>query len=101
MERYALELAVLLGMIILGTGTFAVFEGETQAWRKIFKWSTVTAATLGASHWIGHAAIAIPVALGLMGLAFHFWWCRTNGIHPIHATPRRKYYALRGWTWPE
>ena len=23
------------------------------------------------------------------------------GIDPLRATPRRKYYELRGWTWPE
>ena len=101
MERYALELAVLLGVHIVGAGVFAVFEGETAAWRKILKWSLVAFLTLAASRWIGHAAVAIPLGLGLLGLTFHFWWCRRNGIHPFHATPRRRYYELRGWTIPE
>ena len=46
-------------------------------------------------------AIALPVALGGAGLTFHFVWCQRNGIHPLRATPRRRYYQLRGWTWPE
>ena len=27
------------------------------------------------------------------------WSC--HGIHPFRATPRRKYYERRGWTWQE
>ena len=30
-----------------------------------------------------------------------FWWGRKHSIHPVNATPRRKYYQLRGWDWPE
>ena len=30
---------------------------------------------------------------------FHFVWCRRHGIDPLRATPRRRYYELRGWTW--
>lgn len=97
MERYWVELAVLLGIHIVGSGTFAVFEGETAPWRKILKWTLLSLLTLGAARWIGHAALAIPIGMGLLGLGFHFWWCSRNGIHPLHATPRRKYYELRGW----
>jgi hypothetical protein len=46
-------------------------------------------------------AIAFPVAAGLAGATFHFTWCRRNGIHPLYATPRRRYYELRGWMWRE
>ena len=49
----------------------------------------------------GHWALLFP-ALGVgVGTTFHFVWCRKNGIHPWAATPRRKYYELRGWTWRE
>ena len=27
--------------------------------------------------------------------------CRKHGIHPLHATPRRRYYELRRWEWKE
>lgn len=100
MSGIAVELAVLLALVIVGTGTFSVFEGETAAWRRILKWGIVTGATLLAVRWVGHAAVAIPIGLGLAGLTFHFYWCRKHGIHPLHATPRRRYYELRGWEWP-
>lgn len=95
-----LELAVLLAIAILGQSIFAPFEVETAWWRKLVKWSVVTGATLGLYLGVGHWALAFPLAAGLAGLAFHFWWCGRNGIDALRATPRRRYYELRGWTWP-
>ncbi len=97
----ALELAVLLGLVVLGTEIFAPFEIETPVWRKILKWCILIALTLGLSFVIGHWAVAVPVVLGLCGLAFHVIWCRRNGIHPLKATPKRRYYELRGWDWKD
>jgi|SRR5262245_24524853 len=95
-----LELAVLLALSIVGQSTFARFEIETPAVRKILKWFVLAAVTLGLSRVIGHWAILVPVALGTAGATFHLIWCRRNGIDPIRATPARKYYQLRGWSWP-
>lgn len=95
-----LELAVLLGLTLIGTEIFAPFEIETPAWKKILKWSIVIALTLGLTSIIGHWAAAVPVVLALAGFVFHLVWCRRNGIHPVKATPRRQYYKLRGWDWP-
>jgi hypothetical protein len=95
------ELAVLLAIAVLGPSTLARFEAETPAWRKILKWSLVTALTLGLYEVVGHWALAVPLGLGALGLGLHFWWCRRHGIHPLRATPRRRYYELRGWSWPD
>lgn len=96
-----LELLVLLLLVIVGTSVFAVFEVETAAWRKVLKWSLVVGLTWAAHLRVGHAALAIPLGLGLAGLTFHWAWCRKHGIHPLRATPRRRYYELRGWRWPD
>ena len=96
-----LELAVLLGLLLVGTQIFAPFEIETPAWRKILKWSIVIALTLGLYLVIGHWAIVVPVVLALVGLTYHMTWCRRNGIHPVKATPKRRYYELRGWDWED
>jgi hypothetical protein len=98
---FEVELGVLLAIAVVGTAVFAVFEAETPAWRKILKWSVVTGVTWIVYRSAGHLALAVPLGLGLVGLALHFWWCSRNGIHPIHALPRRRYYELRGWAWPE
>jgi hypothetical protein len=97
----ALELSVLLAVSVVGQSVFAPFELETPAWRKILKWGIVIGLTLGLFRLAGHWAILIPVLGGLAGVTFHTVWCRRHGIDPLRATPRRKYYALRGWTWQE
>ena len=96
-----LELFVLLVLFILGSSIFAVFEVETPAWRKVLKWLIVCGATVGLYQAVGHSALALPIGVGALGTVFHFWWCRKHNIDPIRATPRRKYYQLRGWDWPE
>lgn len=96
-----LELGVLLTTLLFGAEIFAPFEVETPAWKKILKWSIVIALTLGLYPWIGHWAATIPVALAGLGFAFHLHWCRHHEIHPLRATPRRRYYQLRGWDWPD
>ncbi|MBI3981920.1 MAG: hypothetical protein HY337_03350 [Gemmatimonadetes bacterium] len=96
-----LELGVLLAISIVGCPVFAVFEVETARWRKVLKWLIISGATVGLYYAIGHTALAVPLGLGVVGLSFHFWWCNKHGIHPLYATPRRRYYELRGWSWPE
>ena len=96
-----LELGVLLGLLLVGSEVFAPFEIGTPAWKKILKWSVVIGLTLALYGHLGHWAAVVPVGLGGLGLAFHFVWCGKNGIHPLRATPRRRYYELRGWDWGE
>ena len=96
-----LELLLLLLMTVVGQSTFAVFEVETPAWRKILKWSIVIAATVGLYGAVGHWSLAFPLAAAAAGTVFHFVWCHGHGIHPLRATPRRRYYELRGWNWLE
>ena len=95
------ELAVLLALVVFGNAIFATFEGETPWWRKVLKWTILSGVTLLLARSIGHWALLVPAALGLLGLSVHFWWCRRNGIHPFRALPRRRYYELRGWQWPD
>jgi type II secretory pathway component PulF len=95
------ELAGLLAIAILGSARFAVFEVETPWWRKALKWAVITAVTLALSAAVGHWAVLFLVVAGIAGIAVHFWWCRKHGIDPVHATPRRRYYELRGWAWRE
>jgi len=95
------ELAVLLALAILGSSVFAIFEIETPGWRKALKWSLLTAVTLALYRMAGHWALLVPLGAGLAGISVHIWWCRRHGIDPLRATPRRRYYELRGWTWVE
>jgi hypothetical protein len=93
------ELAVLLALAVIGQATYAVFEVETPAWRKTLKWALVIGLTLALARVAGHWALALPIAGGIAGVVGHTVWCRRHGIDPIHGTPRRRYYELRGWKW--
>lgn len=103
MPLSALEatLASMLGVAVIGQSIFAPFEVETAPLRKILKWTIIAAIAVGLSFRIGYWAALMPWALGLLGAAFHFTWCARNKIDPLRATPRRRYYELRGWRWPE
>ena len=95
-----LELSVLLAFAIVAQSSFARFEVETPASRKMFKWTAMSLVTIGLSRWVGHWSLLFPIFMGLVGSIFHVVWCRRNGINPLTAVPRRRYYELRGWTWP-
>jgi hypothetical protein len=94
-----LDLSVLLAFAVLGPAFYSVFEIETPAWRKILKWGLVIGVTLGLETLVGHWALLVPALAAAIGLTAHYAWCRRHGIDPVQATPRRKYYELRGWTW--
>ena len=95
-----LELGVLLFVAVVGSSAFAVFEIETPWWRKVLKWSLITGLTLGLYRLVGHWALVLPAFAAVAGSIFHVWWCRKHGIDPIRATPRDRYYRLRGWADP-
>ena len=78
-----LELYVLLALLTLGSSIFLLIG-----------------VTVGLHAVVGHLAVLFPLAAVGAGAMVHYSWCRKHAIHPIHATPRRKYYELRGWSWP-
>ena len=96
-----LELYFLLTALTLGMVTFGRFEVERPAWRGILKWAILILGTVGLYEVVGHWSLLFPTALGVVGGTVHTVWCRKHGIHPLYASPRRKYYELRGWAWPE
>ena len=96
-----IELAALLFLCALSTSIFDKFEVETAAWRKLLRWMLAAALTLGTAPFIGHWALAVLLGFAALGASAHFIWCKRNGIDPLSAEPRRRYYELRGWAWPD
>ena len=93
-----LEWAVLFGLLLVGGSVFAPFEVGTPAWNRILKWTAMAGLTLGVHRVAGHWALLVPTAISGLGLVAHVAWCRRHRIHPLRATPRRRYERLRGWT---
>ena len=96
-----LELSALLFMLTVGMVVFGRFKVERPAWRGLLKWAIVILGTVGLYQLVGHWSLLFPAAAGVIGGTVHTVWCRKHSIHPIYASPRRRYYELRGWTWPE
>ena len=96
--------AVLITTLVaqsLGTLIFSQFEVETPIWRRLLKWTIFHGGTLGLYFLVGPWCLLFPAAGLGVGSTVHFVVCRRKGFHPIYATPRREYYAFRGWAWPE
>jgi hypothetical protein len=85
----------------LASNFFGRFEVETPAFRKIIKWLIIDAITVALFFGIGHWATIFPLIGMVPGTIYHFIWCKKNGINPLKATPRKKYYELRGWKWED
>ena len=96
-----LELSFLLIFMTLGMVIFGRFEVERPIWRGLLKWAILIGGTVGLYQLVGHWSLLFPTAGLLAGSTVHVIWCRRNDIHPLYATPRRRYYDLRGWEWPE
>lgn len=96
-----IELIELLVIQLLASNFFGRFEVETPAFRKIIKWLIIDGITIGLYYWFHHWALIFPVVAMIPGSIYHFNWCKKHGIDPLKATPRKKYYELRGWKWVE
>lgn len=96
-----LELFVLLIIQTTFISAFAKFETETPLLRKLVKWFVIDAVTIGLYYALGHWAILFPILGVVPGIIVHFRWCKKNKINPWKATPRKKYFELRGWKWEE
>ena len=92
-----IELGEMLVIQLIMTNFFAKFEVETPAFRKIIKWLIIAGITVGLYFLIGHWSVLFPVIALIPGTIYHFRWCKKNGIDPLRATPRKKYYKLRNW----
>jgi hypothetical protein len=95
-------LLVLFVFHSLGFAVFGKFQTEAPWWQLFFKGMAI----LGFAYLLfvnfGQAITFITFgALFTVSIVIHVAWCRENHIHPMSATPRKKYYALRGWEWKE
>jgi hypothetical protein len=92
-----LTLYIAAALHLLGALVFGHFEEKTSLARKISKvvFMQGTAALLFLV--VGYWNLVFIIGMLAIGLTFHMWWTRKNGIHPLTAEPRERYYQLRGW----
>jgi hypothetical protein len=93
-----LEWFILLIISVLGNSIFRQFASGAPIWQLISKWLTTMGITYLLYQMGGHQwALGFLFSFLSLGIAVHFLWCGYHEIHPWRATPKAKYYALRGW----
>jgi hypothetical protein len=87
--------AVLIAVL---SPLFGHFEAESAVWTRVTRWLIYLAILLAVEHTVGPPWTWIWVfGLPLIGVSYHFVWCRKHQINPLTAEPRDRYYHLRGW----
>ena len=94
-------LLVLLIAQCLGTCFFTAFDVETAIWRRLLKCTIFHGGTIALYFAVGTWCLLLPFIGLLAGSIVHYTVCRRHGFHLVYATPRRSYYAYRGWAWPD
>lgn len=86
----------------LGFAVFGKFQTEAPWWQLFFKWMAIVGVAYLLYVNFGEAVTFITFGvLFALSIVIHVAWCRKNHIHPMNATPRKRYYELRGWEWKE
>jgi hypothetical protein len=75
---------------------FGKFEDETPLLPRVLKlviYLSITALLA----WVGPWALLWVLGLLAAGSVVHWVWCAHNGINPLSAEPKERYYRLRSW----
>lgn len=98
---YWFEVAVVCGLVAIGTILMGHWEAGTPKWRRILKIFIMSGLSVLISATAGRAGFfAFLGVILLLVLLIHCWWLPRKGINGWTGEPREKYYALRGWPWP-
>jgi hypothetical protein len=92
-----LELSVLLLIQLLAHTFFVQFEIGIHPLKRIMKWLVLDGITIGLYFLVGHYALIFPLATIFIALTIHFVVCRKWWVDPFRATPKKRYYEMRGW----
>lgn len=95
----SLEWFLAATVTALGTTLYGQFEAGSSKQRRLLRWGMYYAITALLGRTAGRPwTLGWVMGLPLVGATFHVWWCRKNGINPLTAEPKDRYYRLRGWT---
>jgi Mn2+/Fe2+ NRAMP family transporter len=93
-----IDVAVMASAYAVGVILFGHFEERTPKWRRVLKFFMFTGVIVLISATAGRAwSIGFVAALLSLVAVVHAWWLPRQGIHPLTAEPKDKYYALRAW----
>jgi predicted membrane channel-forming protein YqfA (hemolysin III family) len=93
-----IDLFLASTLFCVGAMVFGHFESGTPLPRRLAKLFTFLGITALIAGTAGRPwSLIWIIGMFAVGLTFHVWWTRKNGIDVFTAEPRERYYALRGW----
>jgi len=97
-----LDLAAVAAILIFGNIAFRHFDPHLPPWRRIAKVLVTLALTAVVSYYFGRKGVMIGFGLAMLPVIFvHGIWLPRHGVNGWTGEPREKYYALRGWSFPD
>jgi hypothetical protein len=102
MDSMGYDLAVVASIFAVGGILFGHFEERTPKVRRVAKFVLFMGLTAVLSATLGRAAVYVMLAVFFGAfVVIHGWWLPKQGVNGLTGEPRRRYYELRGWHWPE
>lgn len=94
-------MSLAIAGVLYSVATVAVggrFEGEAPLPRRLVKLAVFFGLTVLLSAWVGAWSLLYVFGIFAVGTVFHTVWRVRNGINPLTAEPKARYYQLRGWS---
>ena len=85
-----------------GNVLFRHFDPKLPLWRRVMKSAIALAITAAISCRFGHRGVLIAFGIAMLPLIYvHGIWLPRHGVNGWTGEPRKRYYELRGWEWPD
>ena len=95
---YWFEVAVVFGLVCIGTIVFSAFAEQETKLRRLTKAFVGVASGVGISAGLGRDWFFGLIGLVLVAvIVIHGWLLPWRGINGLTAEPRNRYRAMRGW----
>src|ERR1700756_503080 len=96
-----LDMAAVAVILNIGNVKLRHFDPHQPLWRRVAKALVAVAATGVISHYFGRTGVIIAIGIAAIPVIYvHANWLPRHGVNGWTGEPRKKYYALRGWTRP-
>ena len=97
-----LSLAIMVVILVVGNIFFRNFDPKLSWWCRLLKAFAGLTITALVSHYFGTIGVIVWFSLIAAPLVYvHAIWLPRNGVNGWTGEPRERYYALRGWQYPE
>ena len=97
-----LDMAAVAAILVFGNVKFHHFDPHLPLWKRAAKALVAVGLTGVISHYFGRIGVLIAIGIAAIPVVFiHAIWLPRHGVNGWTGEPREKYYALRGWKWPE